>query len=311
MKFNKIYLLVLISILTAMVSAQEKTVEFQFSVLDDNGNFASGLKTNDIQILQDKKALQFDLLELKAESPLEIVLMIDASASQERMLPFEKKIAEMFIDNVLTKEKDKIAIIKFTGEISLIQDFTNDLSKAKNQLKLVETVIVKPPFPSTSDQRVKGATSIWDSIINTISAFTKTKSIDSRQTVILISDGVNTFGNSKFKEVIDSSLKNQIPVFAIGIGDDFFEGVDKNTLKKLTEETNGILILPDENDKDLDKQIKILESGLHPNYKATFTVNQVKSKNSLQELKIKIVNPELRKKKLQIIQPKGFILTEK
>ena len=55
MKFNKICLLLLISILNAVVSAQEKTVEFQFSVLHNNGNFAGGLKTNDIQILQDKR----------------------------------------------------------------------------------------------------------------------------------------------------------------------------------------------------------------------------------------------------------------
>ena len=246
------------------------------------------------------------MLELKAESSLEICIMIDASASQERILPFEKEVAEIFIDNVLTKEKDKIAIIKFTEEISLIQDLTNDFSRAKEQLKLIE---FEPP-KFVGNKTAKGFTSIWDSTINVINTFAKIKSIDSRQVVILISDGINTFGNSKLKEVIASSLKNQIPVFAIGIGDDFYNRVDKNALEKLTEETSGILILPDENDKDLIKQIKILGSGLHPNYRATFTVNQVISKNSLQELKIKIVNSELQKKKLQIIQPKGFILSE-
>ena len=70
------------------------------------------------------------------------------------------------------------------------------------------------------------------------------KQVDSRRVVILISDGVNTFGESKFKEVIFSSLKYQVPIYAVGIGDDFYDGVDKKTLKKLTEQTSGVLILP-------------------------------------------------------------------
>lgn len=127
----------------------------------------------------------------------------------------------------------------------------------------------------------------------------------------MISDGVNTFGESKFKEVIFSSLKYQVPIYAVGIGDDFYDGVDKKTLKKLTEQTSGVLILPVDKQNEIAKQIQTLKSGLHSAYEITFAANLTESKDSLQEFKVEIINPELRKKKLQIIQPKDFVSPEK
>jgi len=315
-KYNLIAIL-LIAFLVSAAFSQESKVTLSFTVLDENDNFLSGLKPSDIQISHGKKILPISSVESKTSSNLEVAIMIDASTSQERILPNGKKIAEYFIDKVLKKEQDKVAIVKFTGSVSLEQDLTNNFIKAKEQIGKITFeppdnyvgggIIFSPTPPSKNSATfAKGSTSIWDSIKQVVQTLASVKPNNSRRVIILISDGVNTFGETKLKEVIDFSVKNQIPIFAIGIGDDYYEGVDKKTLKKLTEQTSGMLVLPKENLDNMPKLMKRLEQRLRSIYQITFAPIETDSKDILREIKIEIVSPELRKRKLQIVQSKGY-----
>lgn len=317
---SKVTILLSLFILTLFgqtVLSQEREVKLQFSVLDENENAVPDLKLSDIQISQDKQLLRVNSIVSKAESPLEVVIMVDASASQEKMLPFEKRFAESIINEILIEGKDKVAVVKFSGEVELVQDLTENFSQAKKQLNSIKFEppagyigggIVASQTSPTPKQIMKGSTSIWDSIVDITEAFTKLKNSNYRQILILISDGVNTYGEAKLKEAVVSSVKNKIPIYAVGIGDDFYDGVDKKTLKKLTEQTGGVLILPDGKGKNIDKQLMNLKTGLHSCYEIIFMMNQTGLKDSLQEIKVEINNSELSKKKPQIIQPKWFVV---
>ncbi len=314
MKRQLIWLIILLACLTNVVVAQEINNKLQFSVLAEDDKFFKDLKVSDIQIKGTKRTS----LTLKSDNSLEIIIMIDASASQERTLPDEKKAAQSFIKELLTSEKDKVAIISFTGVIALEQDFTNDFGKAKAQIEKIEFVppssyigggvMVGKPFPS-KDQTNAGSTSIWDSTKKVIEVFSKVQnSSNARRTILLISDGVNTYGESKLKEVVEYSIKMQIPIFAIGIGDEDYGGVDKKSLKKITAETGGISVFPKKKLEDITQILKIIEQSLRSNYELNFTFNSINSKNKLQEIEIEIINPALRKRKFQIIYPRGFIV---
>ncbi|MCU0238753.1 MAG: VWA domain-containing protein, partial [Pyrinomonadaceae bacterium] len=167
--------LIWILIFALQIFAQDNKVTLSFSVLNENKTFFSGLKSSDIQILQGKTNLQIvSFEEVKSES-LDVVIMIDASASQERTLPKEKEFAQKFVENVLDVSKDAVAIVKFTGEPLLMQDFTNDVQKAVLGINRIQfeppkgyvgsgVVIVSPPINSKK-QIISGSTSIWDSIL--------------------------------------------------------------------------------------------------------------------------------------------------
>jgi VWFA-related protein len=315
MKNKIICFLLLISFSTFGVFAQQNGVKFQFGVFGENGNFFNALKASDIQIVQDKKSLQVASVELKTADALEIVIMIDASVSQERTLPDEKRAAAYFINDILKKGKDKVAIVKFTNTFSFVQDLTDDLAKAQSELKKIEFeapkgyigggIVVGGPPGKIPPADLAGSTSLWDSVKQISEAFVQIKTNNARRAIILITDGVNTFGETKLKEAIEASIKTQIPVYAIGIGDEYYGGVDKKTLKKLTEQTGGLVILAKEKLADLPVQAKIFEQGLRSVYEVTFSPGPTNSKN-LQEIDLQIINPELRKQKLQIVQPKGF-----
>jgi VWFA-related protein len=320
-KLRLIFLLLLIGLTPIAGLAQDAKSKIWFSVLDGDGNFFDALKSSDIQIRRDKNLLSLVSLQSKAESPLELMIMIDASMSQERMLPVEKKLAEALIDGVLKPEKDKVGVLKLTGEVTVVEELTGDFRRAKEQINEIAVEASKrnfgtiiggiftstPPIVSKDPKVIKASTSLWASIKEVSGAFAKIKSgKNARRAIILISDGVNTFGEAKLTEAIDESIKNQIPVYAIGVGDELYGGVDEGTLKKLTRQTGGLLVMPKNKVENFEKQLKKIEAGLRSVYEATFAPGAASRKNALPELEIKITNGELSKKKLQIIQPKGF-----
>ncbi len=141
-------------------------------------------------------------------------------------------------------------------------------------------------------------------------AFSKIEKKDSQRAIVLISDGVNTYGEVKLKEVINSALKTQTQIYAIGIGDEFYDGVDKKTLEKITEATNGVAIVPKKKLSNLPQQLENLKSNFRSSYEFIFTTSVPDSeKTKLQEIEIEIVNSDLRKQKLKVLQPKGFVLS--
>jgi VWFA-related protein len=314
MKYKITFSLLTILCLGNFVFSQETKSKLQFDVLDENGNFFKDLKTSDIQIA----GLKDLSLSLAADKSLEIMIMIDASASQERMLPSEKKAAQTFIDDFLKAEKDKIGVVSFTGKVGLEQDLTSDFQKAKDQIGKIRFVppsgyigggIIAGQTNSSKTQAIVGSTSIWDSLIQVLEAFSKIQNSGAQRAIILISDGVNTFGKTKTKEAIELSIRTKIPVYAIGIGDDYYDGVDEKALKKITEETGGISIVPKKKLENLSQLLKIFEQSLRSNYEVTFTQNNSASNDKMQEMKIEIANPELRKKSLQIVQPKSVFVS--
>lgn len=314
----KLHLLIsLMWVCSIITFAQEIKVTIPFTAIDQNGGFVGDLNISDLQILEGKTILKTGSLEKKSDLPLEVIILIDASASQERMLPVEKIAAEIFINSILKKGKDKVAIAKFSGTMSVLQSLTSDFEKAKLQLKNIKFEqpegylgggIVVGSVPTNKTQIAKGSTSIWDTVNEAVSIEFKVRSNNVRQMVLLISDGVNTYGYKKLDEVINISVKNHIPIYAIGIGDKDYAGVDEKSLKKLTRSTGGELILPKKTVGELLEQIVNIENGLRSFYQLSVEVRSSDKNDKLRESEIKIINPEITLKKIRLLQPAGFFV---
>ena len=69
----------------------------------------------------------------KAESdlPLTLGILIDSSGSQQRVLEMEKEVGASFLESTL-RQKDEAFVISFDVDITLLQDFTNSVSRLRH-----------------------------------------------------------------------------------------------------------------------------------------------------------------------------------
>ncbi|HUR98934.1 MAG TPA: VWA domain-containing protein [Pyrinomonadaceae bacterium] len=301
-------------VLLAIASSHAQEAQLRFSVVDDSGQTVENLKSTDIQITTKSGPIALTSLRFEEYKSLSVLIMIDASASQERMLPFEKQAAETFIDRILKQGRDMVAVVKFTGEVKLIHDLSDNFASVKSRTRGIQfepppgfgtggrgVIMSVPAGASPRAQIAAGATSIFDSVSKAVLAFEQFDSKDGRKVILLISDGVNTYGEKKLKEAIQAAVDASVSVYSVGIGDSFYDGVDTKTLKKLSDQTGGISITPDEKKGNLDTLLLSLEPTLRKGYIATFTGNKAVTR----EIGIEVITPSL-KKKLRIYSPRAI-----
>lgn len=286
-----------------------------FTATDKQRRLFINLQKEDIRILEDGKPQEIFAFARQADLPLSLAILIDTSISQERTLPAEKEAAAAFVDAVLRAGKDEAAVITFTGEATLEQDLTGNTSRIRRAIDRVKftppsgysgggQTVGTPPISGTN-QSLAGSTAIWDAICVTSDEVLFNTSDKTRRAIILLTDGVNTSGKYKFDDSVRQAIKADAIIYTIGIGDDFYGGVDEGGLKKLSEKTGGRAFFP-RNENDLRKAFEQIQIELRSQYLVAYSPSNSKRDGSYRTVKIEIVNPELKKQELVLRHRQGY-----
>jgi VWFA-related protein len=297
------------------VSGESNPVSIFFTVLDKDKHFVTTLRREDIRVVEDGVPQEIVAFQQQTDQPLSIMIMLDTSVSQERVIPAAKQVASGFIDSIIRSGKDRIGIITFTGTAELEQELTSDLNQVRQALERVEfkpppgyagggLVFSKPPKSSTN-QAVPGSTAIWDAVWFASEKFFDQTSGKTRQAIILLTDGQDTGSKHKLNEAIERAIQANVPVYSIGIGDEYFGGTDESSLRKVSERTGGRSFFP-KKVKDLQAVFAEIEQELRSQYLITYSPTINKGDGKLHKVKIEIVNPELRKQGLQLSHQQGY-----
>ena len=97
-------------------------------------------------------------------------------------------------------------------------------------------VITGTPPISGRNQATQGSTAIWDAIWITSEEVLGPAPEKTRRAIILLTDGVNTYGKKKLDEAVQAAQRSEAVIYSIGIGDNFYSGVDEGALKKFPKE---------------------------------------------------------------------------
>lgn len=294
----------LVFLLSATAIGQQKIYSLQFSVFDNDGNPVSGLKASDVRLREGNKELVIESFNELSDRSLEILVLIDNSVSQQKVLPKLKSCVAALIDTELRSGKDHVGVASFTGEIVLVQDMTSDLSQAKAAIESIKFtpptgyigggVTQVPPISSPTDM-VAAGTSIWDSIKRGNDALAATANTERRKVLLVVTDGYNTSGKVKFEVAAETADLNQIPLFVIGVGDDKYEGVDQRTLQRLVRQTNGFAVFPNKILSDCNQLNARLLKAMRSTYDVKFSLTG--AKNGKEDVKIE---PRVTGKKLEL-----------
>ncbi|HKR00677.1 MAG TPA: VWA domain-containing protein [Pyrinomonadaceae bacterium] len=298
-----------------VVRVETDLTNILFTAVDKQKRFITSLKQEDIRVTEDGEPQEIFTFARQTDLPLSLAILVDTSISEERTLPVEKAAASSFVDAVLRPNKDEMAVISFTGESTLEQGLTGSADRVRRALDRVEFVppsgyigggqVAGTPPISGQNQSTQGSTAIWDAIWVTSDEVLSQTSDKTRRAIILLTDGHDSSSQKKMDDAIDRALKSDAVIYAIGIGDEYYGGVNKGSLRKVSERTGGRAFFP-EDESELRAAFAQIQLELRSQYLVAYTPTNRNKDGSFRRVQIEIVNPELRKMSLRLTYRQGY-----
>lgn len=297
------------------IKIDTEVVNVLFTAQDRNRRLLTDLKQADVKLFEDGQEQEIVAFGRQVDLPLSLAILIDTSASQERTLPEEKSAAKSFVESFVRPSKDEVAIVSFTGESTLEQGMTNNVARLTRAIDRVQFVppsgyvgggvVVGTPPISGTNQTVQGSTAIWDSIWITADEVLGPAPEKTRRAIILLTDGYNTYGKKKLDDAVQAALKSEAVIYAIGIGDNFYSGVDEGALRKISERTGGRAFFP-RDEAELRKAFQQIQIEMRSQFLIAYEPINQKRDGSYRKIEIQVTNPELSKQKVTLTHRSGY-----
>ncbi|MDT4965984.1 MAG: hypothetical protein QOJ64_721 [Acidobacteriota bacterium] len=279
------------------------------TAIDKDKRFVTTLRREDVRVLEDTVPQEVSIFEHETDLPLSLVILVDTSRSEERPLPDEKIAAHAFIDSVIRPEKDQAAVVSFTGDAVLEAPLTNDRARLR---AAIERLKVELPDGSPDcegnvslEREPRCWTSVWDAVWVTVNEVLSQTPEQVRRAIIVLSDGDDTSSVTKKQEAIDLAVKNNVVIYSIGIGDPEEYKIDDGALRKVSDKTGGRAFFPQDKPA-LDAAFAQIQQELRSQYLIAYQPANRTRDGSFREVRIEILNPELRKQKLRLLYRQGY-----
>lgn len=291
-----------------------KTVTLILTAVGKDGRAFTALKAEDVSVEEDGKPRVVTGLEHRADLPLLLAIGLDASVSQERVIDGTKMTAEELLRNVMRPGTDRAAVFSFTHEATLEQEMTADAAKVRQGIARVKvatpslpaplSVIVAGPVPR-SPSNTPGSTAVWESVAAVCDDLLSQTSGPGRRAIVLITDGVDTSSTIELDDAVRSAIQTGATVYAVGIGDKEYAGLDGAALRKLSERTGGRAFFP-KKVKNLPEVFAGLREHLFSAYVLTFTSPYTRPDGSFRRLKVTLRGEAARRAGVEVDFPHGY-----
>jgi Ca-activated chloride channel family protein len=298
-----------------VIRVETNLVNTIFTAIDQDRHFITSLRAEDVRVFENDVAQPISLFERETDRPLSLAILVDTSESQRGVLADEKNAAVGFIDSVIRPDKDRAAVVSFTGVPKVEQESTNDLVKLHRGIARVriemspenERRLANGDDPLPKEQDPSGYTGIWDAMWMTIADILSKAPEGTRSAVVLLSDGDDTSSTIKKQDVIDFAIKSDVVIYSIGIRDAGFpEGkLDAGALRKIADRTGGRAFFPSQ-PSELQASFAQIDQELRSQYLIAYSPTNKTRDGSYRRVRIEVVNPDLRKNKPQLLYRQGY-----
>jgi VWFA-related protein len=272
------------------------------------GQLIPNLEQNNFKIYEDGKEQKLLHFSRETDLPLTLGLLIDISASQERLIDIEKEAASAFFSSVIRK-RDEAFLISFGKDTELLQDYTNSprtLSAALRDLRGdgQTPMIGRGPIPNVNTGPVpqmgtpKG-TLLFDAIY--LASNEKLKSEVGRKAMILITDGDDQGSTYDRKGATEAAQRADSIIYSIyyvdrgfyaqyGMG---FGGGGEGDLRRMSDETGGHVFTVDKK-HPLNEVFKEIQDEMRNQYSIGYESSNPNRDGSFRRIEIKVDNQDYR-----------------
>lgn len=271
------------------------------------GQIDPHLSQSDFQIFEDGKQQNIHQFARESDLPLTLGLLIDISASQERLIDVEQAAASQFFFDVV-RPKDQALLISFGKSVDLLQDYTSSPKILSAGLKDIRGDSNAPmisssgPIPNTNPGPVGGSvgtpkgTLLFDAVC--LVSNEKLRSEVGRKAIILITDGEDEGSTNKLRDAVDAAQKADAIIYSIYYVDRQFYGGyglmvggGESDLRKMSEQTGGRVFTVDRHHtlKDVFQEI---QDELRNQYSIAYTPSNANRNGDFRKINIKVDKDE-------------------
>ena len=266
------------------------------------GQLIPNLEKSDFTVFEDGKQQTIQRFSRETDLPLTLGLLIDISASQERLIDIEREAATAFFSQVI-RQKDEAFLISFGKSTDLLQDYTNSprlLTTALQDLHgdgqtpaLGGVPVNTGPVPTSGTPK---GTLLFDAVY--LASNEKLKGEVGRKALILITDGEDQGSTYNRKTAIEAAQRSDAIIYSIyyvdrafyaayGMG---FGGGGESDLRKMSEETGGHVFTVN-NKHPLNEVFKEIQDELRNQYSLAYESTNPARDGSFRHIEIKVDNP--------------------
>ncbi len=218
-----------------------------YAVVWDHKRLVPNLRKEDFELTEDNVPQSIKYFSRQTDTPLTLVIGVDTSPSQQRVLPIEQEAAKNFIRQVI-RPKDLASVLHFDLQVELLQDFTSDPNRLS---RAVDEMVIngggQGPLPGTFPTSGRACcTQLYDAVY--LASTDLLKQEVGRKVLILLTDGVDAGSKETLNAALEAAQRNNVIIYSIDIADRAFYGVlgmaenGDSVLGKLSNETGGRVI---------------------------------------------------------------------
>ena len=190
------------------IRVESDLVDLKVSVLSLKQNASINLQQKDFLVIEDGRPQDIAFFAA-ADTPFDLVLLLDLSGSTNNKLKLIRKSARRFVE--ATRPTDRVSVVTFTDKAAVVCPLTADRGQLKHSIDHIE----KP----------EGGTKFWDSLRYVLAILDANANSNSlrRTAVVVMTDGVDNalpdiFGEgsrTSFDELLGIVRSSETIVFPI------------------------------------------------------------------------------------------------
>src|SRR5580658_1312572 len=256
------------------IQVQTNLVDILASVIDSHGQPIAGLTKDQFELSEEGAPQTIERFEAETNRPLDLALMVDASASTFKDLKFESDAAAHFIQQVV-RPGDRLAVFEFDEDVTELSEFSQDVPKLQAAVHRI----------------IPGAgTSIYDAVVLGSNALRR-RTPGRRRAIVLVTDAGETTSVAKFEDARRAAIASEALLYSIVIRtlktENLRNTAGEHALITITDTTGGAMfILEDLN--QLDSMFDQINRELRTQYLIGYYPNPVPPPGSYRRVDVKV-----------------------
>jgi Ca-activated chloride channel family protein len=256
---------------TTVESVRVDVVQLHVSALDKAGHFVKGLGKDDFSIREDGRPEAVSGFEVADNLPLNIGLVVDASGSMEKGMPFvHEASAELF--KSLMREKDHGFVIEFRDRPRFLQELTSDTNSLQRAAR---------------DVKAEGATALYDAMVLGLYQF---RTLQGRKALIVVTDGDDNRSHVEYETLLRYARSAGAPIYFIAVNIPMTDFKSKRITKAIATESGGE-VFSIGNANKMGEVTKRIEEELRSQYIVAFRSDSPKPAGEYREVAVTTPKP--------------------